>query len=134
MTGPATNQPRVGVGAMITDDQGRLLLVHRRREPEAGCWGLPGGKVDFGERVADTCAREIQEELGVEIEVGDLVCLVDQIDVEAGTHWVSPVFRARIVAGEPSNREPQALAAIGWFARDDLPAPLTLSTRRALGL
>jgi 8-oxo-dGTP diphosphatase len=134
MTAAPTNQPRVGVGALITDDQGRLLLVKRRREPEAGYWGIPGGKVDFGERVAETCAREIREELGVEIEVGELVCLVDQIDTEAGTHWVAPVFRGRIVAGEPVNREPDALAAIGWFAPDDLPAPLTLSTRRALGL
>src|ERR1700704_4955723 len=128
------SQPRVGVGALITDDLGRVLLVKRRREPEANHWGIPGGKVDFGERLVDTCAREIQEEVGVEIEVGDLVCLVDQIDVEAGTHWVAPVFRARIVAGEPSNREPEALAAVGWFALGELPAPLTLSTRRALGL
>ena len=59
---------------------------------------------------------------------------MDQIDAEAGTHWVSPVFRARILAGEAVNREPQAIAAIGWFATDDLPAPLTLSTRRALNL
>jgi ADP-ribose pyrophosphatase YjhB (NUDIX family) len=134
MTAAATSQPRVGVGTLITDDLGRILLVKRRRDPEAGCWGIPGGKVDFAERVADTCAREILEEVGLEIEVGDLVCLVDQIDIKAGTHWVSPVFRGRIVAGEPVNREPEALAAIGWFAPGDLPAPLTLATRRALGL
>ncbi|WP_372781673.1 NUDIX domain-containing protein [Phenylobacterium sp.] len=127
-------QPRVGVGALITDDAGRVLLVLRRRAPEAGHWGIPGGKVDFGESVAETCAREIREELGVEIAVGDLVCLVDQIDRAEGTHWVAPVFGARIVEGEPSNREPDALAEIGWFEVGDLPAPLTLSTRRALGL
>jgi len=134
MTAIAPGQPRVGVGALIVDDQGRVLLGKRRREPEAGCWGILGGKVDFGERVAETCAREVLEEAGVEIEVGELICLVDQIDIEAGTHWVSPVFRGRIVAGEPVNREPEALAAIGWFAPGDLPAPLTLATRRALGL
>jgi ADP-ribose pyrophosphatase YjhB (NUDIX family) len=133
MTAPAS-QPRVGVGALITDDQGRVLLIKRRRDPEAGCWGIPGGKVDFGERVAATCAREILEEVGLEIEVGDLVCLVDQIDIEAGTHWVSPVFRARVLTGEAVNREPEAIAAIGWFEPGDLPAPLTLSTRRALAL
>jgi ADP-ribose pyrophosphatase YjhB (NUDIX family) len=124
----------VGVGALILDGEGRVLLVKRRREPEAGHWGLPGGKVDFGERVAETCAREIYEELGVTISVGDLVCLVDQIDLAAGTHWVAPVVRARIVEGEPANQEPDALSAIGWFETRDLPAPLTLSTRRALGL
>jgi 8-oxo-dGTP diphosphatase len=133
MTGPPS-QPRVGVGALIIDEQGRVLLVKRRRNPEADHWGIPGGKVDFGERVADTCAREILEEVGLEIEVRELVCLVDQIDIEAGTHWVSPVFRARVLAGEAINREPEAIAAIGWFEPGGLPAPLTLSTRRALNL
>ena len=124
--------PRVGVGAFITDAAGRLLLVRRRRPPEADHWGLPGGKVDFGETIAATCALEILEELGVEIAVGQLICVVDQIDLAEGSHWVAPVFDARIVAGEPVNREPQALWEIGWFAPGDLPAPLTLSTRRAL--
>ena len=124
--------PRVGVGAFITDSAGRLLLVKRLRAPEAGHWGLPGGKVDFGETIAQTCVREILEELGVEIAVGELICVVDQIDRAAGTHWVAPVFRARITAGEPSNREPQALSEIGWFGPQDLPAPLTVSTLRAL--
>lgn len=129
----SASAPRVGVGALITDDEGRLLLVRRRRAPEAGHWGLPGGKVDFGERVAETCAREVREELGVGISVGELVCVVDQIDEVQGTHWVAPVFRARIVEGEPSNWEPEALSDIGWFRPDDLPAPLTVATLRAIG-
>ena len=126
--------PRVGVGALITDDEGRVLLVHRRRPPEADHWGLPGGKVDFGETIAATCAREVFEELGVAVAVGKLVCVVDQIDLDGGTHWVAPVFRARITHGEPANREPEALWDIGWFAPDRLPAPLTLSTRKAVGI
>ena len=129
---PPPGPPRVGVGAFITDAAGRLLLVKRLRAPEAGHWGLPGGKVDFGETIAQTCAREIREELGVEIAVGALLCVVDQIDPAAGTHWVAPVFRAAIVAGAPSNREPGALSDIGWFAPGAMPAPLTLATRRAL--
>ena len=129
---PTAGQPRVGVGAFITDGAGRLLLVKRRRAPEADHWGLPGGKVDFGETIAATCAREILEELCVEIAVGELICVVDQIDLEGPSHWVAPVFRATIVSGEPVNLEPQALWEIGWFAMGDLPAPLTLSTRRAL--
>jgi ADP-ribose pyrophosphatase YjhB (NUDIX family) len=129
-----TDAPRVGVGALIIDDEGRVLLVHRRRMPEADHWGLPGGKVDFGETIAATCAREILEELGVVIAVGDLACVVDQIDLAGGTHWVAPVFHARIVEGEPANQEPEAISEIGWFAPDALPAPLTLSAGRALDL
>jgi 8-oxo-dGTP diphosphatase len=129
-----SEQPRVGVGALIEDHAGRVLLVKRRREPEADHWGIPGGKLDFGELLTDCCAREIKEELGVGIAVGELVCLVDQIGADLGGHWVAPVYRGRIVSGEPANQEPAAIAEIGWFAKDALPQPLTLSTRRALKL
>jgi ADP-ribose pyrophosphatase YjhB (NUDIX family) len=122
----------VGVGAFITDAAGRLLLIKRRREPEAGCWGLAGGKVEFGETLAEACAREILEELGVVIAVGEMICVIDQIDLAAGTHWVAPSYRARIIEGEPINREPEAAEAIGWFALSELPSPLTLAARRAL--
>lgn len=127
-----TSAPRLGVGAFIRDESGRLLLVQRRREPEAGHWGLPGGKVDFGETVEAAVLREIEEELGVALRLDGLLCLVDQIDRSAGTHWVAPVYRAAITAGDPVNREPAALAAIGWFSLDALPQPLTLATRVAL--
>ncbi|MGK9166432.1 NUDIX domain-containing protein [Inquilinus limosus] len=127
-----TGTPRLGVGAFIRDAEGRLLLVQRRREPEAGHWGLPGGKVDFGETVEAAVLREIEEELGVVLRLDGLLCLVDQIDRAAGSHWVAPVYRAAIAVGEPANREPAALAAIGWFALDALPQPLTLATRVAM--
>ena len=57
-----------GCGAAIRDGSGRLLLIQRLKEPEAGAWGLPGGKIDFGERSEDTARREIEEELGIVIE------------------------------------------------------------------
>ena len=82
----------MGVGAFITDAAGRLLLIKRRREPEAGCWGLAGGKVEFGETLAEACAREILEELGVVIAVGEMICVIDQIDLAAGTHGVGPAI------------------------------------------
>lgn len=123
---------RVGCGAFITDDEGRLLLVKRRRNPEADHWGLPGGKVEFLERVADTIVREIREELGVVIELTGLLCVVDQIDPNGPSHWVNPVHRARIVQGAPQVMEPDAMANWGWFSLDALPQPLTVSTRTAV--
>ncbi len=126
-----TNAPRLGCGAAIVRD-GRLLLVKRRRPPEPDHWGLPGGKVDFLETVPDAVIREIEEELGIRIGRLRLLCVVDQIDEAAGTHWVAPVYRADILGGEPALREPDALSDAGWFPLDDLPEPLTLSTRTAL--
>lgn len=128
---PDSAQPRLGCGAAILRG-GRLLLLQRRREPESGHWGLPGGKVDWLERVPDAVAREIAEELGLVIHPRRLLCVVDQIDAVRGTHWVAPVYLVEDAEGEPALREPAALAAFGWFGKDSLPAPLTVATRTAL--
>lgn len=123
--------PRVGCGAAILKDD-KLLLVRRRRNPEAGCWGLPGGKVDPFEPIADATAREIHEELGIIIKPGAMLCLVDQIDRTAGHHWIAPVFRVEYYEGTPAIMEPEALSELGWFSLETLPAELTVATRQAV--
>ena len=121
--------PGAGCGAAILDDEGRLLLIQRLKEPEAGAWGLPGGKIDFGERAEDTARREIEEELGVQIELTGLACIAETIDKGDGRHWVAPVYSARIVSGEPRVMEPHKHGGWGWFALDDLPDALTTPVR-----
>lgn len=123
--------PRVGCGAAILRD-GALLLVLRLREPEAQHWGLPGGKVDWGEDTRATCAREIAEELGLTITPGRLLCVADTIDRGDGGHWVAPVYLVEDCVGEPAVLEPDKLGGCGWFPLDALPAPLTSATVAAV--
>lgn len=118
-------RPEAGCGAAILDEAGRLLLIQRLKEPEAGAWGLPGGKIDFGERAEDTARREIEEELGIVIELTRLACISQIIDGGDGRHWVSPVYEARIVSGEPRIMEPEKHGGWGWFAPDEMPERLT---------
>ena len=120
---------RVGCGAAILRE-GRLLLVKRRTPPEAQCWSLPGGKVDFRERAEDAARREIREELGVEIALGPLLCLA-QMPGQDGEHWVAPVYRAHLTVGEPRICEPAKHSGLGWFALDAMPAPLAEPARQA---
>jgi 8-oxo-dGTP diphosphatase len=127
-----TGQVGVGCGAAILRGE-RLLLVKRRKAPEAGFWSLVGGKVDFLERAEDAIVRETLEEVGVSIELGPLLCLVQMIGID-GQHWVSPVYRAALGSGEPVNREPDKIAEIGWFALDDPPAPLAQAARETIGV
>ena len=56
----------VGVGALIVDPQGRIFMARRgpQARNERGLWEFPGGKVEFGERLADALRREIREEYG----------------------------------------------------------------------
>ena len=121
------SSPRVGCGAAIFDSQGRVLLVQRATEPEAGAWSFPGGKVDFGETTAQAAAREAAEELGVTIALDGLLHLVEQIGPGPQDHWVSPVYRARIVGGEPLILEPEKHIALGWFPPEALPMPQAIA-------
>jgi 8-oxo-dGTP diphosphatase len=128
----AFTEPRLGCGAAIVID-GRILLVRRLSNPEAGCWGLPGGKVDLYETVAAAVVREIREELGIEIEAGQLLCLVDQIDKSKAEHWFAPVFLVSTFTGEPKIVEPHKHDGLAWFPLDAMPDALTRSTVVALG-
>ena len=124
----------VGVGAVIVHDDGRVFLALRgpAAKNERGLWEFPGGSVEFGERLADALRREILEEYGMEIEVGDLLDVVDHLLPDEGQHWVSPSYLCRVLSGQPTIREPGKCADIGWFALDALPAQLTLVTQANL--
>lgn len=124
-------EPRIGVGAAIVRD-GRLLLVRRLRAPEIGCWSFPGGKIDWMEPVETALRREIREEIGLDLGSVSLLCVTDQIDPAAGTHWVAPVYLAMQARGEPANLEPEKHAAVAWCDPAALPSPLSLAVREAL--
>jgi len=125
-----TREPHVGCGAAIVQD-GRLLLVKRRKPPEAGCWNLPGGRVEWGEHAADAAKREIFEETGLEIEIVSLLDVVEMIGLD-DQHWVSPTYLARVVAGVAENREPDRAEAVVWAPLDAPPQPLAMAARVAL--
>ena len=61
------------VGAVIKDDQGRLLLVKRGHEPGAGLWSVPGGRVEPGETDSEALVREMREETGLTVQAGPLL-------------------------------------------------------------
>ena len=61
------------VGAVIKDDQGRLLLIKRGHEPGAGLWSLPGGRIEPGETDAQALVREMREETGLAVQAGPLL-------------------------------------------------------------
>lgn len=124
----------VGVGALIVDAQGRLFLTKRgsQAQNERGLWEFPGGSVEFGETLAAALRREIYEEFGIRIAVGELLDVVDHLLPDEGQHWVSPTFLCTITDGEPQICEPKKCSAIGWFYPQAAPSPLTQISQKNL--
>jgi ADP-ribose pyrophosphatase YjhB (NUDIX family) len=96
--------PIVGVGGVIFDGDS-VLLAKRGQEPAKGTWSLPGGAVELGEKAIDALKREIGEEVGIEIEVGGLIRVLDRIlrdqDRRIQYHYVIVDYWGWKVSGEP---------------------------------
>jgi 8-oxo-dGTP diphosphatase len=72
-------RPLVGVGGVVIHE-GRALLIRRGSEPLLGQWSIPGGSLELGETLREGVARELLEETGVEVRVGELIEVFERID------------------------------------------------------
>ena len=128
----ANPHPRVGVGVLLVDEHARVLLTLRKLPPEAGCWSIVGGKVDFLETLEQCAVRETREEVGLEVRLVRLLCVTDHHLPQEGQHWVSPAFLGQILAGEARNCEPDKTCEVSWFSLSTLPPNLTITPRNAI--
>jgi len=90
--------PVVGVGAIVFDDAGRVLLIERGKPPSAGLWSVPGGKLELHETLAQAVAREVREETGLVVEVGTLACVLERMAEDY--HFVILDYFARVTGGQ----------------------------------
>lgn len=123
--------------------EGRALLVRRANPPDAGLWGFPGGKIEFGETVKAAAVRELLEETGVRAQAQDVVTTLDILvkdpSGEMRQHFILIAVHCRWMSGDPVAGD-DALEA-RWFPVADLdPARLPMSAdvdaiaRRVLSL
>lgn len=97
---PAT--PVVGVGCLVFDSGGRVLLVCRSQPPQAGLWHIPGGRLEAGETLEACCQREVMEETGLVVRPTGILALADRM-IE-GFHYVIVDFMAQLLS--PDGTEP----------------------------
>ena len=81
-------------------ENGEILLIKRKGEPFKGKWALPGGFVEYNEKVEDAVIREIREETGVNAEIKELVGVYSDPKRDPRGHTVSIVFLLDIISGE----------------------------------
>ncbi len=122
MTSPREYPPRplIGVGIVVWHGE-RVLLIRRGKPPRVGQWSLPGGAQKLGETVAEAARREVREETGLAVEVGEVLAVVDLIEREGERvryHYTLIDFSAE--ADGPELRPGSDAADARWFGLDQL--------------
>ncbi len=116
------DRPIVAVGAIVAEN-GRVLMARRGKEPSYGLWSVPGGAVHLGEDLKAAARREIKEELGIEVDLTDVIEIMERVtrDPEGRIqyHYVVIDYLARHIGGEPTP-SPEALE-VRWIAPEDFP-------------
>ncbi|GAA4718971.1 NUDIX hydrolase [Phytohabitans rumicis] len=96
---------------MVTDDEGRVLVVQRR---DNGEWQIPGGVLELHESIHAGLRREVQEETGLLVEQQRLTGVYKNLRLGV----VALVFRAHVIGGAAGPTEESA--AVGWWTADEV--------------
>jgi ADP-ribose pyrophosphatase YjhB (NUDIX family) len=119
MTNVGKSYPRIRAAAIIVE-AGHLLLVRHIKDGDS-YWLLPGGGVDFGEPAGEALVREVKEETGLEITLGDLVFANDSIPPDQHRHMLNLYFTATVAGGTLCCGDDSRLAAAEFVAIERLP-------------
>ncbi len=113
----SSNQHRaIEVSAALIFSEGKLLIAQRHAGSHlGGLWEFPGGKRETGETFEQCLVREIREELGVDISVGELFEEVAHTYPEKSVHL--KFFLCELLSGEP---QPLDCAAVKWVTKTEL--------------
>lgn len=112
------DDPKLAVGAVVEDGDGRLLYTLRDHQPHMGEWALPSGFVDRGEEVRRAARREVREETGLDVTIDRLVGVFST----DGDPVVFIVFSAHpsggVLSPGPEARD------VRFFPQSQLPPPV----------
>ena len=106
--------PKV-VANLITEVEGKIVMIRRDTEPGRGRWAIPGGFVDRGEMVEEGAVRELREETGLNVEVTGLIGVYSR----PGDTNILVVYGGTVVGGQlKAGTEAQE---VGLFDAEALP-------------
>ena len=132
MTSPdSMTRPTIRAAAILIED-GRILLV-KQDLAITRHWEIPGGHLEYGEKLGDCLVRELKEETGLDVRAGDLLYVTDMIAGDKGAHVVDIAFLVERVVHGPGvlawrhmdphpSRSSAALREVRMVPLDELPA------------
>ena len=122
-----SSPPLLGVGVIITNDEGKVLLAKRKGSHGSGQWAISGGHVEDGEKIFDAAKREVLEEIGVELKDLEFFGIALEYYPFSGKTYFDFFITAKIKSGVPQVMEPHKVASDWlWFGHNELPEPLFL--------
>lgn len=126
----------VGVGVIITNHQGQIL-IGKRSSKHAPYWSIFGGHVDAGESFEACAVREIKEEIGIDIPSPTVFGISNNVNTyrQEGKHTVSVCMHVEY-RGEkqPQIMEQDKCESLMWVSPNDLPEPHFEASRNAVDL
>lgn len=115
---------------MVIYDKARGIVLVRRRYPPPG-WALPGGFVDYGERVEEAARREALEETGLDVSIEGLVGVFSDPARDPRKHTISTVFWGTALNPDELKGSDDAAEA-RFFPLDALPEPIAFDHREII--
>jgi 8-oxo-dGTP diphosphatase len=108
------------VVAVILDDDGQVLLTRRNVEPFKGEWVMPGGKIDLGEPIVKALQREVMEEVGLKVEVEDIIDVFEHVSPGADNyHFIILYYLCRPLSCDISHNYDE-VAEARWVSQEEL--------------
>lgn len=104
--------------------ENKVLLIKRVKEPYAGFWGLPGGKVDFGEHPKETAVREVEEETGIRCEFNSFKGVASEIikeDDKIAHHFLFYLCTLNPINTDHHDGKPDEIHEVMWADINSLP-------------
>ncbi len=123
--------PKVAVIALVIAD-GAVLLVRRAVDPGRGLWSLPGGYMDAGEMPAEALQREVDEEVGLAIDVGEMSAIFPMENGAGKRVGIVLAFRAKPSGSNRQVHPQDDVSEAGWFGPRQIPPDLAFDSTKTL--